>query len=193
MLETRRFLANAQQDQKAFQNMIALSGQVKSHPAYTKMLDFESGLQAVETGLKQGNGLGDIAAINAFQRLVDPGVSVREGDVHLLESAIALSTKLDPGFWAEKIQKGSRLPDDMRAAMQTAARDLYAARTKTYNETVGDTFKQQSAAGGIPFSLIGRDFPVDPWTAGGAGGPAAPGGGGKPTITRDANGNIVVK
>jgi hypothetical protein len=194
MLETRRFLAGAQQDQKAFQNMIALSGQVKSHPAYTKMLDFESGLQAVETGLKQGNGLGDIAAINAFQRLVDPGVSVREGDVHLLESAIALSTKLDPGFWAEKIQKGARLPDDMRIAMQNAARDLYAARTKTYNETVGDTFKQQSAAGGIPFSLIGRDFPVDPWKAGGTGGPATPPPpGSKPTITKDANGNIVVK
>ena len=158
--ETRRFIAQATQDQRALQNMFTLSGQVKSHPAYTKMLDFESGLQAVESGLKQGNGLGDIAAINAFQRLVDPGVSVREGDIKLLEGAISLSSKLDPSFWISKIQRGDRLPDALRQQMQQAARDLYVARTNTYNETTGNTFRQQAAEAHIPFALIGRDFQI---------------------------------
>lgn len=160
MLRTRNFIAEAARDQKKLTNMFTLSGAVKSHPAYTKMLDFESGLQAVEAGLQQGNGLGDIAAINAFQRLVDPGVSVREGDVRLLESAIALGSKLSPTFWADKLRGGDRLPEDMRVAMQQASRDLYTSRAKTYAESVGDMFKQQANAASVPYALIARDFPI---------------------------------
>lgn len=159
-LDIQRWMAENGTDQRKTNTMIALSGQVKSHPAYTKMLDFENGLEAVETGLGAANGPGDITAINAFQRLVDPGVSVREGDVQLLQSAIAWRDQMNPEYWKEQIQNGAKLPAETRQQMLQLARDLYVARARTYGERVGDLFKKQSEAAGIPFELVGRDFPI---------------------------------
>jgi hypothetical protein len=171
-LEIQRWMAENGQDQRKTTNMLAISGQVKSHPAYTKMLDFENGLEAVETGLNVGDGAGDITAINAFQRLVDPGVSVREGDVKLLQSASSWLARMNPSYWIEQLKQGSKLPPETREAMRTLARQMYAARARTYSERVGDVFKQQAAAAGVPYGLVARDFPVPDYST------AQPNGGG---------------
>lgn len=163
-LEIQRWMAENGQDQRKTANMLAISGQVKSHPAYTKMLDFENGLEAVETGLSVGDGPGDITAINAFQRLVDPGVSVREGDVKLLQSASSWFARMNPSYWLEQLKTGAKLPPETRQQMQDLARKLYAARARTYAERVGDLFKQQAQASGVPYALVGRDFPVPDYT-----------------------------
>ena len=138
---------------------IQLSNSLKSHPAYSDMIDIATGIQGVRTGLSQENGFGDITAINAFQRMVDPGATVRSEDVVLLQSASAFIQKVLSDYPVEKLAKGSKLPDPVRAQMKKTAEDLYAVRAENYNTTVGNQYRSLSEASGIPFEFVGQEFP----------------------------------
>lgn len=69
-------------------------------------------------------------AINAFQNgIVDPGATVREGDVSLMQTAIAWADRVDLDYMKQKILDGDKLPPEMRQKMlqlATATRDAYA-------------------------------------------------------------------
>jgi len=145
---------------KQAQHMFQLANGLKAHPAYTDMTDIHTGWQGVQTGLKQDNGFGDITAINAFQRMVDPGATVREGDVALLQSASSLVDTILSDYPIEKLRSGAKLPDAVRKRMADAARDLYSVRAKNYNETIGNQYRQQAQAVGVPFNLVGMDFEI---------------------------------
>lgn len=137
---------------------LQLSSSVKAHPAYVDMLDIQTGMEGVETGLAQDNGFGDITAINSFQRMVDPGATVREGDVSLMQSASAFVDRVLSDFPIERLRSGAKLPDATRKAMLKTAKELYARRAKNYNDTVGTQFKSLAKASQIPFEFVGRDF-----------------------------------
>lgn len=139
---------------------IQLANSLKSHPAYTDMLDIDTGMRGVEVGLSQRNGFGDIAAINAFQRMIDPGATVREGDVALMQTAAAFLSKIFSTYPIDRLQKGDQLPEATRQQMLKAARQLHTVRAKNYNEMVGNQYRQLADRVGVPFEMIGRDFQV---------------------------------
>ena len=145
---------------KQTQQAIQLANSLKAQPAYIDMIDVYNGIQGVETGLAQGNGFGDITAINAFQRMVDPGATVRSEDVVLLQSASALVQKILSDYPIEKLTKGSKLPDPVRAQMLKVAQDLYQTRAGNYNQSVGTQYKKLAGGAGIDFGYIGTDFPI---------------------------------
>ena len=138
---------------------IQLANSLKSHPAYTDMLDIDTGMQGVEVGLSQENGFGDIAAINAFQRMVDPGATVREGDVALIQTASSLLSRILSDYPIERLREGDQLPRATRVQMLKAAKELYSRRAKNYNDIVGSQYKALSENAGVPFEMVGRDFP----------------------------------
>lgn len=89
--------------------------------------DSETTTTALVSSLAAKNPTSDIAAINSFQRLaVDPGVSVREGDVALLQSANSFGDKA----WLRTngYMKGDKLTDNARADMQALALKIHDAR-----------------------------------------------------------------
>lgn len=147
---------------KQMSQAIQLTNSLKGHPAYTDMADIATGWTGVQTGLRQQNGFGDITAINAFQRMVDPGATVREGDVVLLQTASGLLDKILTDYPIENLRKGSKLPQPVRDRMAQTARELYAIRSKNYNETVGDQYRKLATSAAIPFELIGQDFKGEP-------------------------------
>lgn len=150
---------------------LSMSSQLKSHPAYTDMLDINTGMQGVQVGLAEENGFGDIAAINAFQRMIDPGATVREGDVGLLQSASSFIDRVLSDYPVERLRKGDRLPQAVRDRMLRTAGQLYQVRARNYNDTVGRQFRSLAGAAGVPFELIGSDFEV---SAPASPGPAVP-------------------
>lgn len=143
-----------------FSAMMQMSNAVKSHPMYVDMLDIDTGLSNVSTGLKQKNGFGDITAINGFQRMVDPGATVRSEDVVLIQSASGMLQKVLSEYPLEKLKSGAQLPQQVRDWLQTTAKELHERRATNYNDTVGNQYRQQAAVAQIPFELIGRDFAV---------------------------------
>lgn len=139
---------------------LRLSNALKSHPAYTDMLDIATGMQGVETGLAQKNGFGDITAINSFQRMVDPGATVRSEDVTLLSSARGVLDMINTQYPIDKLQSGAKLPEAVRARMLATAKALHEKRGKNYNDTVGSQYRKLAEASGIPFDYVGVDFAI---------------------------------
>jgi len=137
---------------------VQLGNAIRSNPEYLDMVEIQIGMTGVEVGLSQGNGFGDITAINAFQRMVDPGATVREGDVTLLQSASAFVDRVLSRYPIERLREGDQLPEATRQQMLTTARSLYEVRARNYNTGTGRRFKSLAAGGGVPFSLVGQDF-----------------------------------
>ncbi len=136
---------------------IQLSNSLKTHPAYTDMLDISTGISGVQTGLSQKNGFGDITAINSFQRIVDPGATVREGDIALIQSASGFIDKVLSDYPIAKLQKGDKLPDAVRARMLKTAKELYETRRNNYESSITN-IKKLAEANVIPFEYVGTDF-----------------------------------
>lgn len=136
-----------------------LANSLKAHPAYTDMQDIATGMNGIEAGFAQKSGLGDIAAINSFQRMVDPGATVRSEDVGLIRSASALKERILSSYPIDKLTKGAVLPEAARAELKKVAVDLYSRRSKNYNDTVGNQYRGLAEASTIPFEYVGIDFP----------------------------------
>lgn len=116
--------------QKSRDSIIA---QIKTDPFYTVWTGSKSAVTRINTAIGDNggaDGLSDIMAINAFQNgIVDPGATVREGDVALMQTAIAWAQLAKLDTWKERIADGDKLPAQMRAKMlqlATATRDAYA-------------------------------------------------------------------
>jgi len=137
---------------------LKLTNSLKSHPAYTDMQDIETGMQGVLSGLSQKDGFGDITAINSFQRMVDPGATVRSEDVVLLQSASSIIQRILSEYPIERLTKGAKLPESVRQQMRKTSEDLYRARAKGYNEKVGAQYRKLAEAAGFDYELIGQDF-----------------------------------
>ena len=137
---------------------LQLANSLKAHPAYTDMLDISTGMGGVRSGLSQKNGFGDITAINSFQRMADPGATVRAEDVKLIQSASSLIQRILSEYPIERLRSGAQLPEAVRQAMQKTAKDLYQVRATNYNTSVGEQYKKLAAAATVPFEMIGSDF-----------------------------------
>jgi hypothetical protein len=119
--------------------------------------ELEPNIVALLSALEKGNGVGDIAAINSFQRLaVDPGVAVREGDVALLQSAQSFG---DQAFLKAKgLFKGNKLTDEARKQMKELALDIYQARVDFTNENI-QPIKTTAIEQGIDYDkYVGKQF-----------------------------------
>lgn len=161
-LELRRQQLGVGMSNKQMSNALQLANSLKAHPAYADMSDIHTGWMGVQAGLAQANGFGDVTAINAFQRMVDPGATVREGDVALLQSAASFKDKLLSEYPIEKLQTGAKLPKAVREQMRQVAENLYRVRAQNYNDTVGNQYHKLAEAANVPFELIGSEFVVTP-------------------------------
>ena len=89
--------------------------------------DLEGGFVGLISALDQENGVGDISAINSFQRLaVDPGVAVREGDVALLQTAQSFGDQAL--LRAQGLMVGDKLTPEARTQMKTLSAQIYDSR-----------------------------------------------------------------
>ena len=112
----------------------------------------------IEQSLSEQNGFGDIMAINAMQRMIDPGVAVREGDVRLIQDAIPRLERM--GLKAKNWFIGDQLTPEVRTQMMTLASKTADKRSALANERSVPKFKQSAEKIGLDFELVGSEFPV---------------------------------
>ena len=109
--------------------------------------------------LDENNGFGDIAAINAFQRMVDPGVAVREGDVALLQTAIPRLKRL--GLTVTNLVDGDRLTQEARDEIKKLANALAKTRINLGKQSILD-LRQTAKLNKIDPDLVIREFSIAP-------------------------------
>ena len=135
---------------------------LRTDPTYRGMEEINGAWQALQASYAVsttgGSGPSDIAMINSFQRMIDPGVSVREGDVDLLRAASGLVEQMNPRFVAGQMFSGERIPEPQRERMMALGRSIFAARLKDYQSKTENRFKRLATGAGVPFDLISGGF-----------------------------------
>lgn len=155
--------AEAAPEMSKEQNAILLSQitRLEQDKTYSKALETKDSEDAIFKALSQENGFADIAAINAFQRLVDPGVAVREGDVALIQSALAFRDKYSPEYLASQFTKGAKLPKEDREKMRVLTKELTRMALEKANKGPIEKYRKLTKKTGIDPDLLVMPFDVE--------------------------------
>lgn len=114
-----------------------------------------SAITRIEKAIAQKNAASDIAAINAFQNgIVDPGATVREGDVDLLQSAIAWFERINPSFILQIARGEAKMPESMRQQMFRLAKDIEQGYEKDFRKITVPRYRTLMTQNGIPTSIF---------------------------------------
>lgn len=84
---------------------------VQASESYKYLESAQLQWEVIESGAEGFGGMSDLALVNAFQRMIDPGVSVREGDVALQLQTSSFLERLD--LLAEKATSPTGEPVDV--------------------------------------------------------------------------------
>lgn len=141
--------------------IIDLTSQLRSEPAYKEMFEVRAGYNTAKVGFEQNNGFGDIAMVNGYQRMIDPGATVRGEDIKTqAEAAGYLQQVLNlKGL----VFNGDRMTSDVRARLNKAIEDQYQKRVDDFASTRNRYEKLINKSSvlkenGVSFDDIGQDF-----------------------------------
>lgn len=116
---------------------------VSKNATYAKTTSMRGFADNVVASLQMGNGVGDIAAINQFQKVIDEGAVTRDQDVKLISSAQSLVNSLKTKI--KKLEKGDQLSPEQRTQMRTLVEDLYKSQIKALEKDPYVTAKTREA------------------------------------------------
>lgn len=148
-------------DEKQLDVALDIRKQVIGEQAYKNMQTIESSLASIITAgnraVQENSGAADISLVNSFQRLIDPGAVVREGDVTLLQTAQSLYEQAQ--VRANRIGgSAAKFTDEFRNELMSTAEQLYEAQRLAYGDKI-DPFKRNAEQRGIDFNTyIAKDF-----------------------------------
>lgn len=143
-------------------SLFKLDSSIKSDPFYKDYAEALGGYQSVRAALSGQSGMDDIAIINGTQRMIDPGATVREGDVTLIIDRIPalkqISDVVDTPdgprwFLQQKWMEGRVLPDSTRQSIAELAERLMQGKKANFEAGL-DRYLQMSDAIGVPRNLV---------------------------------------
>lgn len=109
----------------------AVNDKISKNAVYASTVSMNRFGNNVKASLSLRNGVGDIAAINQFQKVVDEGAVTRDQDVLLVQSAQSLLNTL--GTKIKGLQKGDKLSETQRTQITQLVDKMYAAQVKALN------------------------------------------------------------
>lgn len=120
-----------------------LNDSISKNATYTKTSSMRNYGDNVKASLSQGTGVGDIAAINQFQKVIDEGAVTRDQDVKLIQGAQSLANQLKTKV--AKLEKGEQLSQTQRDQMQKLVDDMYASQVKALEKDPYISAKKKEA------------------------------------------------
>jgi hypothetical protein len=103
--------------------------------------DFASTLDTFTAAYNKNSKAGDLAMVNAFQRMIDPGAVVRDQDVQLIQATSDWKSRVEQ--LVKSIEEGQGLPEGTRrqlaelmAALATSAEERAAGVNAEFGEEV---------------------------------------------------------
>jgi hypothetical protein len=142
--------------------MMQLDARILADPAFKDFAVARAGFDAVQAGLRGQSGFDDISIINSIQRMIDPGATVREGDVTLLVSRIPAIKKYaemsainGKQVWnlQAMLLEGRILPDSVKEDISDLSIRLMAQRQYRVDAEM-PRYLSMAAAMGVPPELV---------------------------------------
>ncbi len=109
----------------------SLNEKISKNDTYKKTNSMQTYANNVTSALSSATGVGDIAAINQFQKVIDEGAVTRDQDVKLIQGAQSLMDTLKTKI--KKLEKGEALSPTLRQQMRTTVDSMYASQIKALN------------------------------------------------------------
>lgn len=135
-----------------FKNLNTLGDDLRQDPSYKDASQSQGAYFSVLSGREVDDSFGDLLMINGFQKIADPGVSVREGEFQTVAAAQGyLQEKLN---LPKKYFSGDRLTNEGRNALFSAATIAYDNKVVNFNSNVLPSFVRRGSSAGIPSSFI---------------------------------------
>lgn len=189
----------------------SLARLVVNHPALKHYPTIKEAKEAVDAGLENPDtgGFSDMALVEGFQRMINPGATVRAQTIGSMIDAAGWLQKLDPSYQWGKAVQGDKFSPEARQRIKKLADDIFDRAThnampqlnalkriaKSYGITNPDDFVSNVMVMSPVLAASGDEVPtpyaVEPGVAPAPGAapapraPAAPAGG-VPTITTKA-------
>ena len=114
-----------------FQMMTQLGKQISYKIAAVQRGAYGRGMTAYIGAREKNNNVSDVALINAFQQMVDPGVSVREGEVRFIQTTGSYGDRI--AVWQQKVLRGGVLSNNQRDQIADMMRAIWNTSTDTWN------------------------------------------------------------
>lgn len=105
---------------------------VSKNETYKKTSNMRGYADNVLVALNQQTGVGDIAAINQFQKVIDEGAVTRDQDVTLIKGAQSFLNRL--ALKKDSLAEGDQLSPELRSEMKKTVEDMYASQIKALNK-----------------------------------------------------------
>lgn len=142
------------------------------HSAFTSEQVYKNTQQVLEAARKvqtaTATAAGDISLVYGYMKLLDPGSAVREGEYATAANAGGAFDKV--GAIYNRVLKGEKLPENVRAGFKAEAKTLVDAQLSRYNPLANEYRELATRKGANPANVV-LDLGYDA----GAGGSAAPG------------------
>lgn len=120
-----------------------LNENVSKNASYSKTASMRTYADNVAASLSQKSGVGDIAAINQFQKVIDEGAVTRDQDVKLISSAQSLVSSLQTKI--KKLERGDQLSQGQRDEIANLVSKIYEAQVTALSKDPYISAKKKEA------------------------------------------------
>lgn len=125
-------------------------------PSMTAADNVVESMNKINAGLDAQTGLGDLAAINSYQRLIDPAV-VRGEDVELIRASTDLLSEIKQ--WQKTAAEGDILPQSLRDEMKRMSGDLATSTMSVQIPRMKDAQARAGATRGARWDhIVSKDL-----------------------------------
>lgn len=110
----------------------ALARLVTQHPTLKHYPVIREAKETVDAGLANpdAGGFGDMAIVEGFQRMVNPGATVRTQTMQQMMKSAGLGQYTDLGFLMDHFKQGDKFAPEVRQRLKKLSGDIYERATK---------------------------------------------------------------
>lgn len=136
---------------------VKIMQKLNQNETYKKFQDIKASVTRIGTGVKLDNAQGDLMLINAFQRMLDPGVSVRVEEFKVVDESQGLVQRLS--VLPKRMLDGDRMRPEIRERFLKAVKELYKNEKENFEEFTIPSFSENAEQFGIPLNTLNLTSP----------------------------------
>lgn len=129
-----------------------IRGQVLREPAFKDFSGARQAFNIIKSGVAQKSNFGDLALINGFARLLDPGSVVRPSEFETVRSVQPIVSRLE--VLLPRIKAGEQLTPRDRASVERAANAIMKEYIQTVRDELNPVFGPIAREAGIPLGEL---------------------------------------